>query len=385
MSISHEIKLIKSLNEIDTNQWSQVIQTDYPFIQYEFLKAMEDSGATCAKTGWQPLHLTIWQDENLVGLMPLYLKDHSYGEYVFDFQWADAYFRSGLNYYPKLLSAIPYSPVSGKRIYLAESCVSHEQEIINQIVKSIEKIAEEKSLSSCHLLFPLVEESNKLQESGWVKRLGVQYHWFNDEYQDFDEFLAACKLKYRKNIKRERKSVDSQGIDIEVLQGKEITETIWQEFYMFYQLTYMKRSGHGGYLNQDFFQQIGNRMKDSIVMIVAKSDDEIVAASLFFRDSNNLYGRYWGCIREYDFLHFELCYYQGIEYCINNGLKKFDAGAQGEHKIQRGFRPVQTFSNHWITHPDFSSAIGRFINDEKSLIKADIKRLEKKLPFKREQ
>jgi len=386
MTNSFNVSFISSIENIDATEWSKLIDTDYPFIQQGFLLALEESGATSAETGWQPSHLIIKQDRQLTGFVPLYIKSHSYGEYVFDFQWADAYHQSGINYYPKLVTAIPYTPATGERFYFEHLISRNEslkKNIYSNINQAIQQLSNEQSISSWHILFPTKYESDNLVDSGLMQREGVQYHWFNKDYQNFDDFLAGCKLKQRKNIKRERRSITEQGIDIRILEGNEITTDLWKHFYLFYQMTYSKRSGHGGYLNQDFFDLIGQYIPNSIVMMVASIDDKIVAASLSFKDSKNLYGRYWGCLQEFDFLHFELCYYQGIEYCIQNKLEKFDAGAQGEHKIQRGFEPIKIYSNHWIAYPDFSRAIQDFVKREAVIVEENIEVLKGKLPFKK--
>jgi len=386
MPNSFEFTFISSVANIDATEWSKVINSDYPFIQQGFFLALEESGATSEQTGWKPYHLVIKQDNKLQGFMPLYVKTHSYGEYVFDFQWADAYHQSGINYYPKLVTAIPFTPATGKRIYLDHSINQDraaKKTVYSNINQEIQQLSIEQKMSSWHILFPTRDESDELINSGAMRREGIQYHWCNHNYHSFDDFLSGCKLKQRKNIKRERRKVKEQGIEIRVVEGNDITSELWQQFYLFYQMTYAKRSGHGGYLNQKFFELVGQYIPDSIVMMIASVDGKIVAASLLFKDSRNLYGRYWGCLQEFDFLHFELCYYQGIEYCIQHQLKKFDAGAQGEHKIQRGFEPTKTYSNHWIAQPEFSNAIQDFVKREGKLIDDNMEILKQKLPFKK--
>jgi predicted N-acyltransferase len=385
-----EISFIQSIEQISVEAWGKVINCDYPFIQYDFIKALEVSGATSAKSGWLPYHLLIKDKQNLVGLMPLYIKNHSYGEYVFDFQWANAYHQSGLDYYPKLITAIPFTPATGQRIYLDESI--DKLATYKKIQEKIETLCLEQNLSSWHVLFPTNQESIKLSDSNTFSRLGSQYHWFNRSYTNFEEFLANCKTKQRKNMRRERRGVEQQQLKIKMLSGEQITESLWQHFFAFYQSTYAKRSGNYGYLSESFFKLIGKQLPQSIVMGVATLNEataegaqqveKIVAASLFFKDKNTLYGRYWGCSQEFDYLHFELCYYQGIDYCIKNQIQKFDAGAQGEHKIPRGFEPIETYSNHWVAHPEFDNAIRRFVEEEKRYVAQSITELEKKLPFK---
>ncbi|TQV87538.1 GNAT family N-acetyltransferase [Aliikangiella coralliicola] len=380
MSQQFEVQFVRSIAEIPKQQWNRVVNTDYPFIQYEFLEALELSGATTGDTGWQPFHLTLVRDAELVALMPLYLKNHSYGEYVFDFQWANAYHQSGLEYYPKLVSSIPFTPVSGQRIYFDSSI--NQETLYPIILKALKQLCTTNQVQSWHLLFPQQEESHRLKALSVCQRTGVQYHWMNKQYLNFDEFLGRCNKKHRNNMKRERRRVLQQNVEVELYEGPQITDEMWRSFYYFYQLTYAKRSGHDGYLNQAFFETIGKVMPEKIVMSVARFQNEMVAASLFFRDKQSLYGRYWGCRAEFDCLHFELCYYQGIDYCINHRLSLFDAGAQGEHKIQRGFQPVKTYSNHFISHPLFSDAIKKFTSEELTHVNELIEQLTERLPYK---
>ncbi|MFT6732917.1 MAG: putative N-acyltransferase [Polaribacter sp.] len=377
------LKFISSLSEIDVAQFKRLQNDSYPFLKYEFLSALEQSKSVCSETGWQVKHLVVWENQALIGFMPLYLKNHSYGEYVFDFQWANAYHQSGLQYYPKLLSAIPFTPCTGSRIVL----IKDNSEVIKKMM--FNKIIEETNkleVSSFHYLFPNNESypftESEDSDNNLMKRLGMQYHWFNQNYQDFDDFLNICKAKSRKNIKRERRAFVDSNISIQMVEGAQIDESLWQQFYSFYCATYAKRSGNYGYLNESFFQMLGKSMPSSIIMAVAEIDNKPIAISLFFKDKNTLYGRYWGCEQEIEFLHFELCYYQGIEYCIKNGLKRFDAGAQGEHKISRGFKPIETTSYHWIKDHRFRDAIGTFLDQETDFVFSSIEQLSKKLPFK---
>ncbi|WP_444994041.1 GNAT family N-acetyltransferase [Aliikangiella sp. IMCC44359] len=370
----------QSICQIKRDEWTNIINSDYPFIQYEFLHALEISQCVSEENGWIPAHLTVKDGENIVALVPLYIKKHSYGEYVFDFQWADAFHQSGFNYYPKLITAIPFTPVTGQRIYFAKGyCDDRLFEYINQTIK---EFCKERNIYSWHILFNLLSESSAFHRLGDFKRTGMQYHWFNRDYASFDDFLLNCRAKPRKNIKRERRIISEQEIETKVIEGAQVSELTWKKFYSFYKMTYLKRSGHSGYLTYEFFSLIGRLMKEYIVLIAAYKNKEMIAASLFFKDHSTLYGRYWGCNQEFEFLHFELCYYQGIEYCIQHQLNKFDAGAQGEHKIQRGFEPIETYSNHWIAHPQFYAAISHFVVEEEKYVKQAMQELTKKLPFK---
>jgi len=376
-----QISFISSISEIDKSDYQSLLHTDYPFIQYEFLNALESSGAVSEQTGWKVCHLIIKQHQTLIAFMPLYLKSHSYGEYVFDFEWAKAYQENGFQYYPKLLSAIPFTPVTGSRIcHLPEFNIT---DLAPLIFDAIQKYAKSKIASSWHLLFPQQQLSTELNKLDLMQRTGVQFHWLNQLYNNFDDFLKAITSKRRKDIRRERKKVVQQEVQLSFIEGKDIDQTLWKKFYLFYQLTYAKRSGHGGYLSELFFQIIGKKMPENIVLVTASIKDDLVAASLFFKDKNTLYGRYWGCKQEYDFLHFEACYYQGIEYCIKHQLNKFDAGAQGEHKLQRGFEPVETWSNHWIEDASFSDAIRHHLQQEKLYTGHYFAAASKKSPYKK--
>jgi len=372
-------KFIKRLSMIDANSWNAVSGKDYPFTRYEFLKAFEDSGAVGGDSGWVINHLLVYSSEDLVAVMPNYLKHHSYGEYVFDHAWADAYQRHGLQYYPKLLSTIPFSPLTGPRL-----CVSAGQDkryIQQAIVDFMTQHCEKKKISSWHILFPNESDSNNFEDK-LLKRRAVHFQWFNRDYQHFDNFLDTFSSRKRKNLRKERKLVEEQGIQLEVFEGDSIPDSIWERFYYFYQMTYAKRSGHGGYLCKSFFQTLAKEMPESIVLVLAKHGSEYIAGALNFRDSNTLYGRYWGCLKEFKHLHFECCYYQGIEYCIKNKLERFDPGVQGEHKIQRGFRPVFTYSSHFINDVNFRHAIAGFLEQEDQMIQEYQLDTCKYLPFK---
>lgn len=355
-------EFLTSLSAIAAPEWDAVADTRYPFLQHQFLLGLETTDCTTASTGWQPCHLVLRSAEAITAVMPLYLKSHSYGEYVFDWSWADAWRQSGLEYYPKLLTAIPFTPATGPRLCCAPG--EDEHRMLAAALKAIETFATERGLSSWHMLFPEKPVSDFLLQHGLHRREATQFHWFNDGYTSFDDFLATFNSRKRKSLKRERRRVAEQGLQLVTLTGDEITAEQWEQFYHFYQMTYGKRSGHGGYLTRDFFLQTAAGMGASVIMVLAYQEAHAVAGALYFRSHDTLFGRYWGCEREFDCLHFEACYYQGIEYCIAQGLQKFDPGAQGEHKIQRGFRPVPTWSNHWIADPQLSAAVGDFTRRE---------------------
>lgn len=351
----------------------------YPFLRQEFLEALEDSESACIETGWQPIHLSLATD-NSRAIMPLYLKDHSMGEYVFDHAWANAYHQNALEYYPKLVSSIPFTPSTGPRIQgMSGLTQAHCQQLFEEVLA----VADETGASSWHLLFPDQQQADLFQDSRLLKRNGVQYQWFNRDYSCFDDYLEAMNSRKRKMIRKEREEIKRQDISIRVLEGDDIEPQIWQLFYLLYERTYAKRNGTRGYLTEAFFKQIAATMPEQIAMAVAYQNQVPVACALYFFDSENLYGRYWGSAGEFSYLHFELCYYSGIEFAIEKGLTKYDAGAQGEHKILRGFEPVKTQSLHWIQHPEFRDAIARFLKEEQLSINQHIRQATELLPFKK--
>ena len=380
------IKFLHSISDISDTEWNSLFDIDYPFVQHAFLSALEQSGCTQTSTGWEPQHIVVYQSEKVVAAMPSFLKTHSYGEYVFDWAWANAYQQHGLNYYPKLLSAIPFTPATGSRLAFSKSIQSKQEQL--SVIRGIDRAIREKftssELSSWHVLFPELELSSLLEQSEWKQRIGIQYHWFNDNYKSFDNFLSTFKSRKRKNLRKERQSVIDQGIVMTTVTGTDISDELITEFYRFYHLTYLKRSGQHGYLNLAFFLLLRAEMSENLVIFCATKNHSLIGAALCFKDEKNLYGRYWGCEQEYEFLHFEACYYQGIEYCINNKLQHFDPGAQGEHKISRGFKPIRILSNHMILHNEFRQAIHRFIDEEKAHINAHLEHLTTLLPFKSE-
>ena len=376
-----QVSFIDSIDNIDATSWNAITGTDHPFTRYEFLQAMEHSGATTGHSGWQPHHLLVHRNNQLIALMPLFLKSHSYGEFVFDWSWADAYRQHGLAYYPKLLAAIPYTPATGPRLCIKPGEIT--ESITEQVVSSLYREANTTGASSIHILFPEPHMKDHFRQQGLLPRLGVQFHWFNHGFNHFDDFLETFSSRKRKNLRKERQRVIEQGLQLEVLEGAEISPALWKTFYHFYQLTYAKRSGHGGYLELPFFQLVARSMPENLVLVMAKHEGEYVAGALNFRDSNKLYGRYWGCSKEFDYLHFETCYYQGIEYCIANKLQCFDPGAQGEHKIQRGFKPIRTWSNHWLAQEEFQQAVKHFLQRETPGMEQYLFESSELLPFRK--
>ncbi len=372
------IKQISSIAEVKANHWNSLVQQKDPFLRHEFLLALEHSGSVSAETGWLPRHLIIFDEDALVAAMPLYLKSHSWGEYVFDQQWADAYSQSGMEYYPKWVNAIPFTPCQGQRI-LSKPGVDNKT-IINLCLETIKQISVQNNISTFHSLFPNDSQREWLQQTLLI-RVGVQFHWKNRDYRDFDDFLQSFTSRYRKKLNKERRLVKQQGIKLIRLTGLEISEQQWQVFYQFYQMTYLKR-GQSAYLNIDFFKQLAETMPDQILMVLACKEQNYLGAALSFVGEQTLYGRYWGCQEEYNNLHFETCYYKGLEYCLEHNLQRFDSGAQGEHKISRGFEPVYTYSAHWINNNRFSKLIADFLAREKVYMEQYKLDCDQRLPFK---
>jgi uncharacterized protein len=393
-----ELVFIDSIHQLERAQWNRLCPLDYPFVRHEFLAALEDAKCTLADTGWQPQHLLVYRQTQLIAILPGYVKTHSYGEYVFDRAWADAYQHYGQVYYPKWVNAIPFSPCYGPRILAAAESLG--EAFYADLASQLKVLLRARGCSGWHSLFVLAAESAALQAQGLVQRLGCQFHWFNRRvesgtaFQSFAEFVATMSSRKRKNIVKERRQVKAQGFIFYTKQGAQITAEDLQLFYQLYRNTYMKRSGHAGYLSADFFQRLGELMADNLVLVQAfkntsqqsdslpnRASEELVAAALYLRDGNNLYGRYWGCFEEYNFLHFETCYYQGIDYAIAQGLQRFDGGAQGEHKVARGFEPVLTYSNHWLADARFQPAIADFVRQEALGVHAYADEMRSALPF----
>lgn len=375
-----KVRFINSINHISPSSWHDVVGTHYPFLRHDFLHALEASGSVGGDSGWQPMHLVVEsEDGSLLAVMPLYLKRHSYGEYVFDWSWAEAYERHGLAYYPKLLAAIPFTPTTGARL---SKTASYSDDLTTFVANALRDKAQQLGASGWHILFSDQEEVTKWLSTGAEVRLGCQFHWQNDGYADFSDFLNAMNSKKRRTIRKERDSLTTQGIELKRLTGDAITPPLWQRFQAFYQLTNLKYNRHHGYLMPDFFERIYLTMRDSLLLVVAFDGDEVIAGALNFIGNDTLYGRYWGCTRDIEFLHFETCYYQGIEYCIEQGLIRFDSGAQGEHKVARGFRPTLTYSAHWLAHDGFSDAVRRFLVEETVGIQHYRDEMSKNLPFK---
>jgi len=393
--MTRRVAWLNSVHELDPNQWKALWRSEYPFVQQAFLAALEDSGCTSSDTGWQPQHLAVFETlddgrEICIALMLGFLKTHSYGEYVFDWGWADAYHRSGRQYYPKWISAIPFTPACGPRLASLEHI--DREALIPQLREQLNQYCRQQKLSGWHCLFPEAELCQKLQgdlkhDSGSLLRTGCQFHWHNNSeqpqgYADFTEFISSFNSRKRKSLKKERQQVVNAGVTLTRLVGTEIGNTDWDNFYRFYHSTYLKRSGNGGYLNRDFFQSLAQHCADNILLVKAEKGGAMIAGALYFFDSQTLYGRYWGCDIDVPGLHFEACYYQGIEFAIERKLLRFDPGAQGEHKIQRGFEPTFTHSNHWLVEPMFYDAVADFVEGEAEEVTRYQSQCRELLPFK---
>ena len=346
-------RILRSLAQIDQAAWNALAGARQPFLRHEFLLALEESGCTTPRTGWSARHLVIEDGAGrALGALPLYLKSHSRGEFVFDFSWANAYAQYGLEYYPKLVSAVPFTPATGPRLLLG----GDEPGVADALVQAAQAMARDLGLSSWHVLFPAPQDLERLRGAGLIVRRDCQFHWFNHGYESFDAFLATFTAEKRKKAKRERRRVAEAGITFETRLGGEMDDRLWDTVFAFYCDTF-HRHGHDPYLNLDFFKRVGARLPESLMLKIARHGTTPIAAAIFFVGADALYGRYWGAGGNYHSLHFETCYYQGIEYCIEKGLARFEPGTQGEHKVPRGFVPSLTHSAHDIVDPRFAAAI----------------------------
>lgn len=371
--------IIHSLSGLAAKDWDQFDIAGNPFLEYQFLSQLEQCHCLDGH-GWYPSHVILEQDGVLAGVLPLYLKSNSVGEFVFDWNWAEAYHRAGRPYYPKLVSAVPFTPVTGPRFLIRNDC-DNADEVRYQLQTAARNYAERSGISGIHYLFPDDPDRHQLAKQGLLLRCACQYYWYNYNYESFDHFLAGLNAKKRKQIKRERNEILDSGIDIEILHGNDITPDHWQDYYRFYASTFSRKWGAPRF-TPDFFRSLSRLMADNTLLIMARYNNEYIAGAFAMRGKDTLYGRHWGCSSQYRFLHFELCYYQTIEYCIRHGLQKLDAGVQGEHKISRGFVPVTTWSAHWIADDLFRPAIEHFLSEEKYYVKQYMHELSKHLAYK---
>ncbi|MEM7223820.1 MAG: GNAT family N-acetyltransferase [Pseudomonadota bacterium] len=376
------IRVIDRVGEVPAGEWDACAGPDNPFLRHGFLSALEDSGSVGAEAGWLPQHLTIKDSSGrLVAAAPLYLKSHSYGEYVFDWGWAEAYERAGGRYYPKLQCAVPFTPVTGPRLLIRPDGATPE--LSAALLAGMVQLAERHGASSLHITFPEQAQWRHMIEAGMLARIGLQYFWTNRGYESFEDFLGRLTSRKRKAIKKERRKVAESGIVLKALTGEEIEGRHWEAFYRFYLSTADRKWGHP-YLNREFFHLLGERMGQAVVLMVAEWDGKLVAGALNLRGATALYGRNWGATARAKFLHFEACYYQAIDYAIAHGLERVEAGAQGEHKIQRGYLPEETYSAHWIADPGLRDAVEHFLERERRAITQEIDLLAEESPYKQE-
>jgi predicted N-acyltransferase len=376
------LEILSNLSDVTAPEWNSLLSEDSsPFLRYEFLSSLEETGCVGKTTGWQIAHLVLRRNDEIVGAMPLYLKQHSYGEYVFDWSWAQAYEQQGMNYYPKALSAIPFTPVQGSR--LLSRAGLNQGTVHSKLISGLKSVVIQNQLSSAHILFPHASEVEALKEQGFLLRDSVQFHWHNQGYQSFDHFLSSLTMKRRKNIRREREALYSQPISFKQIPGANTSDQDWEFFYACYANTYYQHQSQP-YLNEAFFKLWAQRLPENLHLIVAEKNGSPIAASLLVVDTkmSKAYGRYWGAIEHIPLLHFETAYYQAIEYCIAQGIQTFEGGAQGEHKMARGFLPTTIQSAHFIKDPRFAKAVEQFLGREHLGIAAYVDELAEHSPLK---
>ncbi|MEJ1994793.1 MAG: GNAT family N-acetyltransferase [Limibacillus sp.] len=381
-----KLTVAKGMGDFPAAEWDACAGGN-PTLAHAFLSALEDSGSVTAETGWMPRHLAIWSESEpgrLLAAAPLYVKNHSYGEYVFDWGWADAYERAGGRYYPKLQCAVPFTPVPGRRLLTRGDLRPDEPSVpilVDALLAGMVQLGDQNKLSSLHVTFCGQEEWEMGGELGLLKRKGLQYHWRNQGYGSFEDFLAALASRKRKNLKKERARALSGGLEIRRLTGEDLKPEHWDAFHRFYLSTVDKKWAQA-YLNRAFFQLLGERMADRALLVMAEMEGRPVAGALNLIGEDALYGRNWGALAEFDNLHFECCYYQAIEFAIERGLARVEAGAQGEHKIRRGYLPVETYSLHWIADPALAEPVANFVRRESESIEEDARLLMEHSPYR---
>ena len=381
MTNSMQLRRYTSYTQIPPASWNALIGPEFPMLRHEYLLALETSGSATAATGWQPLPLMVEDASGrALGAAPLWLKSHSFGELVYDFAWAQAYERAGLSYYPKLVVCVPFAPISGPRLLVAQD--ADRSSVINALLQGARTIADETHASSLHWLFTDSRDTAALAERGYLRRTGYQFHWTNKGYASFAEFLAGFSAEKRKKLKRERRHVRDAGIDTQMLTGREVTPDLWDIFYDFYSGNVLR---HGGmiHLTREFFHLLGMNLPEAVALAVARHGSEYAGAAINLRGSDALFGRYWGGQEGINSLHFETCYYTPIEYCITHGLQRFEGGAGGEHKLARGFLPVATHSLHWLRHPQFARAVEDFLTRERNGVEVYLDELNEHAPFRK--
>lgn len=375
-------RLIERMAAIDSAAWDALVGEDDPFVEHAFLRTLEDSGSASPRAGWSPIHVTVWDGERLVGALPLYAKDHSYGEYIFDWAWANAAARLGIDYYPKLVSMVPVTPATGRRLLIAED--APREAVVDALSRGLEEAAEVVNASSIHVLFLTGQEREAMDRIARLRpRLSYQYHWYNEGYRTFDDYLGRFRSSLRKQLRRERREVAESGLEIRTMGGEELDREEWKALERFYRGT-CAAHGSPAYLTPRFFDLCRERLAHRVVSVMAFAKGVPVAGSLNFEKGRHLYGRYWGCSEDHAFLHFELCYYRLIERAIERGMSRFEAGAQGDHKLRRGLLPRAVHSMHWVRHPLLSSAIEEYLPREAAVVAEEMQSLTYAGPFRRE-
>lgn len=374
------LQVVRSLQDIPAATWNEFAAMDdhNPLLSHAFLYALEQHHCVGQATGWIPHHFVLSDDNDIKALVPAYIKTDSFGEFVFDWAWADAYQQQGLEYYPKLVIGVPFTPATGARILHQQN---NSDELIKNLALALQDFCKQSQLSGVHFLFTNESQTKALNAAGYLTRIGCQYHWYNQNYKTFDDFLAQLNSRKRKKINRERRYVNEQDINLEIKHGHELSSDEWQTLETFYRRLYDRKWGNPS-LNIDFFEASGREFGDNVVVVFAKYQQTIIACSYMLKSDTTLYGRYWGCLEQYHSLHFETCYYQGIEYAIKHGLQHFEPGAQGEHKIARGFLPTTTYSAHWLAHTGFHQAIDRYLHAETQGMQEQITALKQLSPYR---
>ncbi len=381
--MSFRAEVIGDISSIKAEDWNRLAGNDNPFVSHAFLYALEVTGCAAPQAGWQAHHILIYENgiDTPIGAMPLYLKSHSYGEYVFDHGWADAYQRSGRQYYPKMQSSVPFTPATGPRFLTGGA--ENPQHIAQLLLNAAQQLTTTRDASSLHITFMDESSCKTAASAGMLERNDIQYHWQNQNYKSFDDFLASLASRKRKQIKKERSSALASGVEIRLLKGSEISEQDWDKFYQFYVDTGSRKWGTP-YLNKEFFLTVGKSMPQSILLAMAYLDGVSIAGALNFVGKEAIYGRHWGCSQDIKNLHFELCYYQAIDYAIAHGLKYVEAGAQGQHKIARGYVPTKTYSAHWLSDPEFQQAVAHYLSGEREQIELEIIALSVHTPYSKD-
>lgn len=367
-----------SLSDIPAADWNRLAGTDYPFLRHDFLLAAEQTGCVSAATGWKPRHLALRDAAGLRAAMPVYEKSHSWGEFVFDWAWADAYRRAGIDYYPKLVAAVPFTPASSPRLLLRDA---GDGEAADLLLRGATALADDSGCSSVHVLFPHPAELDLLRDAGFKLRKDCQFHWTNRSFRDFEHFLESFSAKKRKKARRDRRHVAEAGVSYRRLTGEALDDEALDDVYRLISLTFLRR-GAMPYFDLAFFRRIVRSQPEHFLVVAGFRDERMLAAAVFFRSKQALYGRYWGADAEVNALHFETCYYQGIDYCIEHGIERFEPGTQGEHKVSRGFEPTATWSAHWLRQPEFFAAIGEYLDEEGRHVERYMHAVDSHSPYK---